>query len=104
MRALVCVVQQSANPRSMDPIASRPSAVAVVLRENLESTVPTVVNSAVRVRLLRRLVWWVGALAALPVNLAWQRAKPLKRRVKIAVLEKLRTLLVQAVDRRVKIV
>ena len=88
----------------MGPIASRPSAVAVVLRENLELTVPTVVNSAVRVRLLRRLVWWVGALAALPVNLARHRAKPLKRRVKIAVLEKPRTLLVQAVNRFVKIV
>ena len=75
----------------MDPIASRPPAVAVVLRENLELTVPTVVNSAVRVRLLRRLVWWVGALAALPVNMARQRVKPLKRRVKIAVLEKPRT-------------
>ena len=88
----------------MGPIASRPSAVAVVLRENLELTVPTVVNSAVRVRLLRRLVWWVGALAALPVNLARQRVKQPKRRVKIAVLEKLRTLLVQPVNRRVKTV
>ena len=88
----------------MDPIASRPPAVAVVLRENLELTVPTVVNSAVRVRLLRRLVWWVGALVALPVNLARQRAKPLKRRVKIAVLEKPRTCLAQPVNRRAKIV
>ena len=88
----------------MDPIASRPSAVAVVLRENSESTVPTVVNSAVRVRLLRRLVWWVGALAALPVNMARQWAKPLKRRVKIAVLEKPRTCLAQPVNRRAKIV
>ena len=75
----------------MDPIASRPSAVAVVLRVNLESTVPIVVKHAVRVRLLRRLVWWVGALAALPVNMARQRAKPLKCRAKIAVLEKPRT-------------
>ena len=88
----------------MDPIASRPSAVAVVLRENFELTVPTVVKSAVRVRLLRRLVWWVGALAALPVNLARQRAKLLKRRVKIAVLEKPRTCLAQPVNRRAKIV
>ena len=90
----------------MDPIASRPSAVAVVLRGNLESTVlvPIVVKHAVRVRLLRRLVWWVGALAALPVNMARQRAKPLKRRVKIAVLEKPRTCLAQPVNRRAKIV
>ena len=88
----------------MDPIAFRPSAVAVVLRENLELTVPTVVNSAVRVRLLLLLVWWVDALDALPVHLARQRAKPLKRRVKIAVLEKLRTLLVRVVNRRAKIV
>ena len=88
----------------MDPIASRPSAAAVVLRENLELTVPIVVNSAVRVRLLRRLVWWVGALAALPVNLARQRAKPVTRRVKIAVLEKPRTCLAQPVSRLAKIV
>ena len=88
----------------MDPIASRPSAVAVVLRENLESTVPTVVKSAVRVRLLRRLVWWVDALDALPVNLARQRGKHLAQHVKIAVLEKLLTLLVQAVNRLAKIV
>ena len=88
----------------MDPIASRPSAVAVVLRGNLESTVPIVVNSVMRVRLLRHLVWWVGALEALPVNMARQRGKPLKRRVKIAVLEKPRTGLVQAVNLFVKIV
>jgi len=88
----------------MDRIASRPSAVAVALRENLESTVPTVVKSAVRVRLLRRLVWWVGALAALPVNLARQRAKPLKHRVKIAVLGKPRTCLAQPVNCLAKIV
>ena len=90
----------------MDPIASRPSAVAVVLRGNLESTVlvPIVVKHAVRVRLLRHLVWWVDALDALPVNLARQRAKPLKRRVKIAVLEKPRTCLAQPVNRRAKIV
>ena len=88
----------------MDPIASRPSAVAVVLRENLELTVPIVVNSVMRVRLLRRLVWWVDALDALLVNMARQRVKPLKRRVKIAVLEKPRTLLVQAVNCFVKIV
>jgi hypothetical protein len=88
----------------MDPIASRPSAVAVVLWENLELTVPTVVKHAVRVRLLRRLVWWVDALAAVLVNMAQQRGKQLKRRVKIAVLEKPRTLLVQAVNPFVKIV
>ena len=104
MRTLVCVVQQSANPRSMDPIASRPSAVAVALPVNLESIAPTVVNSAVRVRLLRRLVWWVDALAALPVNMAQQRVKPLKRRVKIAVLEKPHTCLAQPVNRLAKIV
>ena len=102
---LVCAVPPSVHPPSMDPIASRPSAVAVVLRGNLESTVPTVVKSAVRVRLLRRLVWWVGALAALPVNLARQRGNQMRRRhAKIAALEKLRTLLVQAVNRFVKIV
>ena len=88
----------------MDPIASRPSAVAVVLRENSELTVPIVVNSVMRVRLLRRLVLWVDALDALLVNMARQRVKPPKRRVKIAVLEKLRTLLVQPVNRRVKTV
>ena len=90
----------------MDPIASRPSAVAVVLRGNLESTVlvPIVVKHAVRVRLLRHLVWWVDALDALPVNMARQRGKPLKRRVKIAVLEKPRTCLAQPVNRRAKIV
>ena len=90
----------------MDPIASRPSAVAVVLRGNLESTVlvPIVVKHAVRVRLLRHLVWWVDALDALPVNLAQQRGKHLTRHVKIAVLEKLLTLLVQAVNRLAKIV
>ena len=88
----------------MDPIASRQLAVAVVLQENLESTVPIVVKSAVRVRLLRRLVWWVDALAALPVNMAQQRVKQPKRRVKIAVLEKPRTMLVQAVNRLAKIV
>ena len=103
-RTLVCAVPPSVNPPSMDPIAFRPPAVAVALRENLESTVPIVVKSAVRVRLLRRLVWWVGALAALPVNMARQRVKPLKRRVKIAVLEKPRTCLAQPVNRRVKIV
>ena len=88
----------------MGPIASRPSAVAVVLRENLELTVPIVVNSVMRVRLLRRLVWWVDALDALLVNMARQRVKPLKRRVKIAVLEKPRTCLAQPVNRRAKIV
>ena len=103
-RTLVCAVPPSVNPPSMDPIASRPSAVAVVLRENLESTVPTVVKSAVRVRLLLPSVWWVAALAALPVNLARQPAKQLKRRVKIAVLEKPRTCLAQPVNRLAKIV
>ena len=103
-RTLVCAVPPSVHPPSMDPFASRPSAVAVVLRENSESTVPTVVKSAVRERLRRRLVWWVDALAALPVNLARQPAKPLKRRVKIAVLEKPRTCLVQPVNRLAKIV
>ena len=88
----------------MDPIASRPSAVAVVLRENFELTVPIVVNSAVRVRLLLLLVWWVDALDVLPVNLARQRVKPVKRRVKIAVLEKPRTCLAQPVSRLAKIV
>ena len=90
------VVPPSVNPPSMDPIASRRSADAVVLRENLELTVPIVVKSAVRVRLRLLLVWWVGALDALRVNLARQRVKPVKRRVKIAVLEKPRTLLVLA--------
>ena len=89
----------------MDPIASRPSAVAVVLRENLESTVPTVVKSAVRVRLLRRLVWWIGAPDALPVNMAREQGNQMRRRhAKIAVLEKPRTCLVQPVNRRAKIV
>jgi hypothetical protein len=88
----------------MDPIASRPSAVAVVLRENLELTVPTVVKSAVRVRLLLLSVWWMGAQDAVPVNLARQRGKQLKRRVKIAVLEKPRTWLVRPVNRLAKIV
>jgi hypothetical protein len=88
----------------MDPIASRPSAVAVVLRENFELTVPIVVNSVMRVRLLLLLVWWVDALDALPVNLARQRGKNLTRHVKIAVLEKPRTGLVQAVNLFVKIV
>jgi len=88
----------------MDPIAFRPSAVVVALPVNLESIAPTVVKHAVRVRLLRRLVWWVGALDALPVNLARQRVKPLKRRVKIAVLEKPRTCLAQPVNRLAKIV
>ena len=103
-RTLVCVVQQSVNPPSMDPIAFRPSAVVVALRENLESTVPIVVKSVVRVRLLLLLVWWVDALDALPVNMARRRGKQLKRRVKIAVLEKPRTCLAQPVNRRVKIV
>ena len=90
----------------MGPIASRPSAVAGVLRGNLESTVlvPIVVKHAVRVRLLRHLVWWEDALDALPVNLARQRGKHLAQHVKIAVLEKPRTLLVQAVNRLAKIV
>jgi len=88
----------------MDPIASRPSAVAVALPVNLESIAPTVVKHAGRECLLRRLVWWVDALAALPVNLARQPAKQLKRRVKIAVLEKPRTCLVQPVNRLAKIV
>ena len=101
---LVCVVPPSVHPPSTDPIASRPSAVAVVLWENFELTVAIVVNSVMRVRLLLLLVWWVDALDALPVNLARQRAKPLKRRVKIAVLEKPRTCLAQPVNRRAKIV
>ena len=88
----------------MDRIASRPPAVAVVLRENFELTVPIVVNSVMRVRLLLLLVWWVDALDALPVHLARQRGKHLTRHVKIAVLEKLLTWLVQAVNRLAKIV
>ena len=88
----------------MVPIASRPSAVAVVLLENSESTVPTVVKHAVRGHLLLISVWWADAPAVLPVNMARQRAKPLKRRVKIAVLEKPRTCLAQPVNRLAKIV
>ena len=104
-RTLVCAVPPSVHPPSMDPIASRPSAVAVVLRENSESTVPIVVKHAVRVRLRLLLVWWVDAPAARPVNMApRQRGKQLKRRVKIVVLEKPRTLLVQSVNRFAKIV
>ena len=104
MRTLVCVVQQSVNPRLMDRIAYHLLVVAVVLRENLELIVPIVVKSVVRVRLLLLLDWWVDALGALPVNLARQRAKPLKRRVKIAVLGKPRTCLVQPVNLLAKIV
>jgi hypothetical protein len=100
----VAVVPTFVYPRPMDRIASRPSAVAVVLPGNLELTVPIVVNCAVRVRLLRHLVWWVDALAALPVNMAQLQVKHLSGRVKIAVLEKPRTLLAQPVNRRVKIV
>ena len=103
-RTLVYAVSPSVHPPSMDPIASRPSAVAVVLWENLESTVPIVVKHAVRVRLRLLLVWWVHALDALPVNLAQQRGKQLRRRVKIAVLEKPRTCLAQPVNRLAKIV
>ena len=88
----------------MDPIAFRRSAVAVVLRENLELTVPIVVKHAVRVRLLRRLVWWVHAPAAVLVNMAQQQVKPLKRRAIIAVLEKPRTCLAQPVNRLATIV
>jgi len=88
----------------MDPIASRPSAVAVVLRENLESTVPTVVKSAVREHLRPLLVWWVDARDAVPVNMARQRVKQRNCRVKIAVLEKPRTCLAQPANRLAKIV
>ena len=104
MRTLVCVVQQSVNPRPMDRIAYHLLVVAVVLRENLELIVPIVVKSVVRVRLLLLLVWWVDALDALPVNMARRRGKQLKRRVKIAVLEKPRTCLAQPVNRLAKIV
>ena len=104
MRTLVCVVQQSVNPRLMDRIAYHLLVVAVVLRENLELIVPIVVKSVVRVRLLLLLVWWVDALDALPVNMAQQRVKALKRRVKNAVLEKPRICLVQPVNRPAKIV
>ena len=103
-RTLVPVVAPSVHPRSTDRIASHPSAVAVVLRENLELTVPIVVKSAVRVRLLLLLDWWVDALGALPVNLARQRAKQLNCRVKIAVLGKPRTCLAQPVNCHAKIV
>jgi adenine-specific DNA glycosylase len=88
----------------MGPTASRPSAAAVVLQENLELTVPIVVNSAVRVRLRLLSVWWTDAQDAVLVNMARQRGKQLKRHVKIAVLEKPRTLLLQSVNRFAKIV
>jgi hypothetical protein len=88
----------------MDRIAYHLLVVAVVLRENLELIVPIVVKSVVRVRLLLLLVWWVDALDALPVNMARRRGKQLKRRVKIAVLEKPRTCLAQPVNRLAKIV
>ena len=100
----VAVVPTFVNPRSMDPIASRPSAVAVALPVNLESIAPTAVKFALRVRLRLLSVWWVDALDALPVNMAQQRVKPLKRRVKIAVLEKPRTCLAQPANRLAKIV
>ena len=104
MHTLVCAAWKYVHPRSMGPIASRPSAVAVVLLENLELTMPIVVNSVVWVGLLILLERWVDARDALPVNMAQQRGKQLKRRVKIAVLEKPRTLLVQSVNRFAKIV
>ena len=88
----------------MGPIASRPSAVAVVLLENLELIISIVVNFAVWGRLLILLERWVDARDALPVNMAQQRVKPLKRPVKIAVLEKPRTCLAQPVNRLAKIV
>ena len=103
-RTLVCVVPPSVNPPSMDPIVYLLSAVAVVLREHSELTVPTVVKSAVPEHLRLHLVWWVDAPDALPVNLAQQRVKPRNRSVKIAVLEKPRTCLVQPVNRLAKIV
>ena len=104
MHTLVCAAWKYVHPRSMGPIASRPSAVAVVLLENLELTVPIVVNSAVRVRLLLLLDWWVDALDAVPVRMEQQQGNQLQRRVIVAVLGKLRTLLVQIANRCVKIV
>ena len=86
---LVCAVPPSVHPPSMDPIASRPPAVAVVLRENLELTVPTAVNSAVPVHLLLLSVWLVDVPVVVPVNMGHYQVKSVKRLlVKIAVLEK----------------
>ena len=101
---LVSVVPAFVHPRSMDRIVYHRLVVAVVLREHSELTVPTVAKSAVRVHLRLHLVWWVDALDALPVNMARQRGKPRKRRVKIAVLEKPRTCLAQPVNCLAKIV
>ena len=101
---LVSVVPAFVHPRSMDRIVYHRLVVAVVLREHSELTVPTVVKSAVPEHLRPLLVWWVDALDALPVNMAQQRVKPLKRRVKIAVLEKPRICLAQPVNRLAKIV
>ena len=103
MHTLVCVVQQSANPRSMDPIASRPSAVAVVLRENLELTVPTDVKHVVSVHLLLPMVWLVDVPVVVLVDMGHCRVKSVKRLlVKIAVLEKNCSLVAELVNRLVK--
>jgi hypothetical protein len=88
----------------MDPIASRPSAVAVAVPVNLELTVPTVAKHAMPEHLRPLSVWWVDALDALPVNMAQQRGNPMRLHVKIAVLENFRTCLVQPVNRLAKIV
>ena len=101
---LVPVVPTFVHPRSMDPIASPPSAVVVVLRENLELTMPIVVNCAVWVDLLLLLEGWMGVLDAVPVRMEQQQGRQLKRRVIVAVLGKPRTLLVQIANRCVKIV
>ena len=88
----------------MDHIAFPLPVVVVVMWANFESMLQTNVNYAILGLLRLRLVWLVGVLDAAPVNMARQRVKPLKRRVKIAVLEKPRTFLVQAIHRLAKIV
>ena len=88
-QTLVCAVPPSANPPSMDPIASRPSAVAVVLRENLELTVPTVVKHVISVHLLLLMVWLVDVPVVVLVDMGHCPVKSVKRLlVKIVVLEK----------------
>ena len=88
----------------MDHIAFPLPVVVVVMWANFESMLQTNVNYAILGLLRLRLVWLAGVLGAAPVNMARQRVKQLNCRVKIAVLEKPRTLLVQAVNRFVKIV
>jgi hypothetical protein len=73
----------------MDPIASHPSVVAVVLRGSLELTVPTVVKHVISVHLLLLMVWLVDVPVVVLVDMGHCPVKSVKRLlVKIAVLEK----------------